>query len=215
MVVVGYESQTDYKRVACSQARASCAPPSWGAVRPATSGASSPGTGADREPSPQHGRAGKEGGPSSPSGTLTLPWPSACPFLSPAGVRWGLWGHGPGARRQGRGWRARGRQAPSQAPSACKRRSEGRCPRDLARAGRSGHSRRDSWREGARRREGDKDLALSFSAVSLVGRGGTYDLALDQISSWSGQTSVQNTLTGRADQMGLLSKMSFPFYFKK
>lgn len=136
------------------------------------------------------------------------------PSLSPAGVRWGLWGHGPGAR-QGRGWRARGRQAPSQAPSACKRRSEGRCPRDLARAGRSGSSRRDSWREGARRREGDKDLALSFSAVSLVGRGGTYDLALDQISSWSGQTSVQNTLTGRADQMGLLSKMSFPFYFKK
>lgn len=43
-------------------------------------------------------------------------------------------------------------------------------------------------------REGAKDLALSFSAVSLVGRGGTYDLALDQLSYWSGQTSVRNSL---------------------
>lgn len=142
---------------------------------------------------PQLRRAGKEGGRSSPTGMPTLP----SSFPSRAGMRPG---QGPGAGRQGRGWRARG-------PSV------GRCPPDPARRRRSGPKRRDS-REGRREGKGAyKDLALGFSAVSLVGRGGTYDLALDQISSWSGQTSVQNTLRGRADQMGPPSKHELSVLF--
>lgn len=51
--------------------------------------------------------------------------------------------------------------------------------------------------------------------VSLLGRGGTYDLELDQLSCWSGQTSVRDTRRGRAGPMGLPSAQVASVFFGK
>lgn len=115
---VGYESQRVYKRVARSQARASCAQPSRGATRPATSGASSLETRAEAEPSSQHTSTGEEGGRSGPAGT-----PSAQGLRAPSSFS-GQDAVGPRSwrRRTGAGeCNARGRGAPSRAPRACER----------------------------------------------------------------------------------------------
>lgn len=146
---VGYESQRVYKRVARSQARASCAQPSRGATRPATSGASSLETRAEAEPSSQHTSTGEEGGRSSPAGT-----PSAQGLRAPSSFS-GQDAVGPRSwrRRTGAGdathvaaERPAGPRAPVSDP-----RPEGRCLRDLTRDKRSGRS---GSIPGGKRREG-------------------------------------------------------------
>lgn len=201
-----------YKRVARSQARASCAQPSRGATRPATSGASSLETRAEAEPSSQHTSTGEEGGRSGPAGTQSaqgLRPPSSFSSQDAVGPRSRRRRTGAGDATHVAAERPAGPRAPVSDPrprgavGGTSPGTKGQVAQEVFLGGR-----------GEKGREGAKDLALSFSAVSLVRRGGTHDLALDQLSYWSGQTNVQNTRRGRVDQMGPASKhVSFLFSF--
>lgn len=172
--VMSHKSQAGYKRVARSQARASCAQPARAQCdSPRRAGASSPGQEWTWSGVPSTQAWGKkEDAPVRQVGSfaLALRLPSSFTIREAASSQ----------PPSGAGDGVECTWLPSAQPGPRLRGAvRGTSPRTERRSGRVPGGR-----------EGAKDLALSFSGVSLVGRGDTYNLARDQLSYWSGQTSV-------------------------